>query len=206
MVKEDILLQHKNILLRGLEELSSNNTSSLINDDIVKGVISPPLDAMDDIKNRIIKIAKHNELILDNKEFVKMLDDYKDKVTKTVNSIYLKRNVVIKDTLLKIDVNKPLDILKSLKKDLNKFNKETKKIIKSEVLVDIKDILINKVKTFGNLQFEKEVSKYLESIYLKKLNETIEMKVLIKDTILINSIKEQLERFVYTKENSHLFD
>ena len=32
------------------------------------------------------------------------------------------------------------------------------------------------------------------------------MKILVKDTILLNSLKEQIERFVFTMENSHLFD
>ena len=36
--------------------------------------------------------------------------------------------------------------------------------------------------------------------------ETIDMKVIVKNTILINGVNEQTEHFIFAKENSHLFD
>ena len=41
---------------------------------------------------------------------------------------------------------------------------------------------------------------------LKQLLENIDIKILVKDTTLINSSKEQAERYLFTINNSRLFD
>ena len=51
-----------------------------------------------------------------------------------------------------------------------------------------------------------DVTKYINNNYLKQLLENIDFKILVKDTILTNSIKEQGERYLFTLENSRLFD
>ena len=51
-----------------------------------------------------------------------------------------------------------------------------------------------------------DMRKYLLGNYSKDLIENIELKIVIKDTTLMNSILEQGERYLFTKSNSHLFD
>ena len=51
-----------------------------------------------------------------------------------------------------------------------------------------------------------DVSKYINGNYQRQLLENIDFKILVKDTILINSFKEQSERYLFTLENSRIFD
>ncbi len=209
MVKEDIYAQHKEILMTAGVELATNNTNSLIEDDIINGVIDVPLEAMDTVKQRLLNIAKHNGLVLDSNKFNEILSDYKNSLKKEFRSVYKKRIKIIEDSYSKMNDDKPLDLVKDLKKELVKFNKETKKQCKEIILNLVKEKLISNLDLIvneSNANFKKEVMKFLQNVYVKQILETIDMKILVKDTILLNSLKEQLERFVFTKENSHLFD
>lgn len=209
VVKEDIYAQHKEILMTAGVELATNNTNSLIEDDIINGVIDVPLEAMDTVKQRLLNIAKHNGLVLDSNKFNEILSDYKNSLKKEFRSVYKKRIKIIEDSYSKMNDDKPLDLVKDLKKELVKFNKETKKQCKEIILNLVKEKLISNLDLIvneSNASFKKEVMKFLQNVYVKQILETIDMKILVKDTILLNSLKEQLERFVFTKENSHLFD
>ena len=48
------------------------------------------------------------------------------------------------------------------------------------------------------------MTKYLKKNYLSQLLENIDIKILVKDTTLINSTKEQSERYLFTLNNSRL--
>ena len=209
VVKEDIYAQHKEILMTAGVELATNNTNSLIEDDIINGVIDVPLEAMDTVKQRLLNIAKHNGLVLDSNKFNEILSDYKNSLKKEFRSVYKKRIKIIEDSYSKMNDDKPLDLVKDLKKELVKFNKETKKQCKEIILNLVKEKLISNLDLIvneSNANFKKEVMKFLQNVYVKQILETIDMKILVKDTILLNSLKEELERLVFTKENSHLFD
>ena len=51
-----------------------------------------------------------------------------------------------------------------------------------------------------------DVSKYINGNYQRQLLENIDFKILVKDTILINSFKEQSDRYLFTLENSRIFE
>ena len=209
MVKEDILKQHKQILMTAVVELATNNTNSLIEDDIINGVIEVPLEAMDTLKQRVLNIAKHNNLILNSDKFNEILTNYKADLKKEFRNIFKRRIDIIKDNYAKMDDDKPLDLVKNLKKELVKFNKDAKKegkqvltgLVKENFVSNL-DLIVND----SNANFRKDTMKFLQTTYIKQILEIIDMKILVKDTILLNSLKEQIERFVFTKENSHLFD
>ena len=208
MVKEDILKQHKQILMTAGLELATNNTNSLIEDDIINGVIEVPLEAMDTVKQRVLNIAKHNNLILNSDKFNEVLTSYKGDLKKEFRNIFKRRIDIIKDNYSKMDDDKPLELVKNLKKELVKFNKDAKKEEK-QVLSLVKEKLVSNLDLIvkdSNPNFKKDATKFLQTTYVKQILETVDMKILVKDTILLNSLKEQIERFVFTKENSHLFD
>ena len=209
MVKEDILKQHKEILMTAGVELATNNTNSLIEDDIINGVIEVPLEAMDTLKQRVLNIAKYNNLILNSDKFSEVLTNYKNDLKKELRNIFKRRIDIIKENYSKMDDDKPLELVKNLKKDLVKFNKDAKKEEKQVLTVLVKENLVSNLDLIvkdSNSTFKKDATKFLQTIYVKQILETIDMKILVKDTILLNSLKEQIERFVFTKENSHLFD
>ena len=209
MVKEDILKQHKQILMTAGLELATNNTNSLIEDDIINGVIEVPLEAMDTVKQRVLNIAKHNNLILNSDKFNEDLISYKEELKKEFRNIFKKRIKLIEDNYSKFNDDKPMDLVKNLKKELVKFNKEAKKEEKQVLTSLVKEKLVSNLDLIvkdDNTTFKKDVTKFLQTTYVKQILETVDMKILVKDTILLNSLKEQIERFVFTMENSHLFD
>ncbi len=209
MVKEDILKQHKQILMTAGLELATNNTNSLIEDDIINGVIEVPLEAMDTVKQRVLNIAKHNNLILNSDKFNEVLISYKEEIKKKLRNIFKKRIKLIEDNYSKFDDDKPMDLVKNLKKELVKFNKEAKKEEKQILTSLVKEKIISNLDLIvkdDNTTFKKDATKFLQTTYVKQILETVDMKILVKDTILLNSLKEQIERFVFTMENSHLFD
>lgn len=209
VVKEDILKQHKQILMTAGLELATNNTNSLIEDDIINGVIEVPLEAMDTVKQRVLNIAKHNNLILNSDKFNEVLISYKEEIKKKLRNIFKKRIKLIEDNYSKFDDDKPMDLVKNLKKELVKFNKEAKKEEKQVLTSLVKEKLVSNLDLIvkdDNTTFKKDATKFLQTTYVKQILETVDMKILVKDTILLNSLKEQIERFVFTMENSHLFD
>ena len=209
VVKEDILKQHKQILMTAGLELATNNTNSLIEDDIINGVIEVPLEAMDTVKQRVLNIAKHNNLILNSDKFNEVLTCYKEELKKEFRNIFKKRIKLIEDNYSKYDDDKPMDLVKNLKKELVKFNKEAKKEEKQVLTSLVKEKIISNLDLIvkdDNTTFKKDATKFLQTTYVKQILETVDMKILVKDTILLNSLKEQIERFVFTMENSHLFD
>ena len=209
VVKEDILKQHKQILMTAGLELATNNTNSLIEDDIINGVIEVPLEAMDTVKQRVLNIAKHNNLILNSDKFNEVLISYKEELKKKFRNIFKKRIKLIEDNYSKFDDDKPMDLVKNLKKELVKFNKEAKKEEKQIITSLVKEKIISNLDLIvkdDNTTFKKDATKFLQTTYVKQILETVDMKILVKDTILLNSLKEQIERFVFTMENSHLFD
>ena len=190
-------------------ELATNNTNSLIEDDIINGVIEVPLEAMDTVKQRVLNIAKNNSLVLDSDKFNEVLISYKEELKKEFRNIFKKRIKLIEDNYSKFDDDKPMDLVKNLKKELVKFNKEAKKEEKQVLTSLVKEKIISNLDLIvkdDNTTFKKDATKFLQTTYVKQIIETIDMKILVKDTILLNSLKEQIERFVFTMENSHLFD
>ena len=51
-----------------------------------------------------------------------------------------------------------------------------------------------------------DVSKYVRGSYQKQLLENFDIKILVKDTTLINGTKEQGERYLFTLNNSRLLN
>ena len=89
-----------------------------------------------------------------------------------------------------------------------------KKEVKQNVLDFVEKELVKKIDVIFNpsiLEVEKkkfvtEIFKYFKGAYLKQLLENIDFKILVKDMILINGIKEQGERHLFTIENSRIFN
>ena len=204
-MKQDLKKQHEEIYLRAMEELIKNNTKALIENDLLPLFEDPPLEAMDTIKQKLLSYAKTYQLILNTEEINKRLEEYRKKI-KTKMEVILK--VREKELLKKL--TKEQQEFKLLKKDLITINKTMKKEIKESIISSSK-ILLDHIDNLYTTSEEKDklvvnLTKFLNVSYPKQILDTIDMKILLKDTILINGIKEQTERYKFTKENSHLFD
>lgn len=208
-LKKQHIKNYKNMAL----QMILNNNNSLFDEDITSLIKKPPLDSMDLIKTKLISISKKEKIILNTDEYNKRIDNYREDMIKICNKnkeIRLKYYNDIVNSFKFNNNNK--DVIKILKKDTNDLNKEIRRSFKEGI---IKSINNNFDKNFNSLfndidnknmdDVYKKVFKYLNSTYVKQLLENIDIKILVKDTILINSFKEEGEKYLYTLNNSRLF-
>ena len=86
---------------------------------------------------------------------------------------------------MKEDITKSVD-----KKIVNYVNR----LFTSDVDENIKNDIVS------------EMVKFVQTKYIKQLLESIDFKIIVKDTTLINGVREHGERFLFTKMNSYLLN
>ena len=96
MKQEELLNQHLKIYLNSLEELIYNNTSSLINDDLLPLFMKPPLETMDTIKQKLLLLGKNYKLILNTHEVDKSIEKYRISMQKKIKTLEESRIKFIK--------------------------------------------------------------------------------------------------------------
>lgn len=205
---EEIKEQHLTNYKKAVEEIIRNNTDVLVEEDIMSLLKKPPLDSMDTIKIKFLDLAKRQKIILDTNALDKVINNYRLANIKMIDELKEYRN---KELLAKI---KDKEIIKLANKDLLSINKSIEKITSKHIEANLDSNIIKKINSVFTKDTEEakkekvitDITKYLNGIYKKQLKDNIDIKIMVKDTTLINGIKEQASRYLYTIENSHLFD
>ncbi len=210
---EDLKKTHLDNYRRALVDTLVNNTNALFDEDIASLLKKPPLDSMDVIKSRFLDMAKKNKIILNAEKLDNMLDDYRSKCLEFCSTLKDVRIDILSKTINDFKLNSDNDTIKIMKKDFLSVNKTIKSEIKSSIkyslnveILDNLELLFDEIDLNIKNQIITDITKYFNNNYLKQLFENIDFKILVKDTILTNSIKEQSERYLFTIENSRLFD
>ena len=201
---------YKNAVMETLK----NNTKVLFDDDIYSLLQRPPLDSMDVIKCKFLDLAKRHKVIIKADSLDKILDGYR----KNVISFLPSWKKIRIDELSKIIINfvqkKETDVIKFNKKDFVPLNRVLKKQMKQNITDAVNKKIVKHVnQLFTDDVDEKlkdvmsnEMNKFVQTNYIKQLLESIDFKVIVKDTTLINGVREQGERFVFTRMNSYLLN
>lgn len=87
---------------------------------------------------------------------------------------------------------------KLVKEHVNKY-------LEKDILKKADYLFLNDVDLDIRKKIISEVTKFVNGSYQRQLFESIDFKVLVKDTILINGTKEQNERYLFTLNNSRIF-
>ena len=216
MVKENVDIfrsQHTDNYIKAIKECIKKNTDSLVFVDIMSIIDRPPLDSMDVIKNKFLELAKRNKVIVNIDIISDLLEMYRSDLSSCCNDIMNYRNDYLfsivsnhnfSDCSIFVFYKKDfLPLNKSIKSKLkdyfekanvNLFNRNFKSIFKDSIDVELQNKYIN------------DLSKFLRSNYKKKIVEMLDMKLMVKDTTLINTINEQSDRYKFTLNNSHLLN
>lgn len=208
--KEQHLENYKSAIL----EIITNNTNVLVDEDIMSLVKKPPLDSMDVIKSKFLDVAKKNKVVLDAESLDKMMDKYRKSLSKCCDDIRKVRLDSLTTLVRNYKFEKEFDVIKVRKKDLEVINKKIKKILKDNLSDSLnKDIINNVENTFKSIRDEAilkkihvDFTKFVTGSYQRQFLENVDIKILVKDTTLINGVKEQSERYIFTLENSRLYD
>ena len=208
---EELKKQHFDSYKATLLTLIENNTNILVNEDIKSLIKKPPLDSMDVLKNKFLDLSKKNKIVLNTDELSKLLDNYRGFLDKVIDEIKEERISILNK---KVDTFKYKDgeVLEFYKKDFISLDKVLKKILKDNMNESYEKMSKNIVKIFDkgiDLDIKnkiiEEIEKFINKNYQKQILESFDIKVLVKDTILINSINESNERYLFTLNNSKLF-
>lgn len=205
--------QHFNNYKLAILETIKNNTNVLVDEDIMFLIKKPPLDSMDVIKSKFLDLAKKNKIVLDAEKLDKMMDKYRCSLSKCCDDIRRIRLNILNDLINNYKFEKETDVLKIRKKDLEVANKKIKKLLKDELKVALNDEVICKINSiFSSIGDEvrlKKISgdiiKFVNGSYQRQFLDNVDFKILVKDTTLINGVKEQSDRYLFTLENSRLY-
>ena len=205
--------QHIDNYKNAIIDIITNNTNVLVDEDIMSLLRKPPLDSMDLIKSKFLDLAKKNSTILNTEELSNLLDNYRDKLMKEMVPIKVIR---IKELTKSIDDIKyeDNDVFKLNKKDFVKVDKDIKKILKDQlnnsfdkyILKNIDKVFSNDIDSNIKNNIVSNITKYINGPYQRQLLENFDIKVLVKNTKLINNIKEHNERYLFTINNSRIFN
>ena len=211
--KEELREQHIESYKNTIIEIIKNNTNSLVDDDIMSLIRKPPLDSMDLIQSKFLTLAKKNKIVLNNDQMNKIINNYRKNILILSEQI---KDIRKKELIKKVDSIKLKDneIIKINKKDFTSINKDIKKIVKEkinnsiekEILSSIDLVFTKDIDPRIEEKFTNDITKYLKKNYIHQLLENIDIKILVKDTTLINITKEQAERYIFTLNNSRLLN
>ena len=205
--------QHFNNYKLAILETIKNNTNVLIDEDMMSLIKKPPLDSMDVIKSKFLDLAKKNKIVLNTEKLDKMMDKYRKSLSKCCEDIRKIRLDFLNNLVNEYKFEKETDIVKVRKKDLEIVNKKIKKLLKDNLKVSLDCEIVSKINLIFNdigdevklKKINDDITKFINGSYQRQLLENIDFKILVKDTTLINGVKEQSERYLFTLENSRLY-
>ncbi len=207
-------LEHENGYKNAILEIIKNNTDVLVNEDIKTLLSTPPLDSMDNIKSKFLDLAKKNKIVLNTEKLNDMISKYRKHLLKCCKNIYDLRFSELSNIVSNYNLEKNNSVIKINKKYFNDLNKKIRNILKNALKDSYEKTIDKQIKTifdddidddFFN-KYYKDISKYIKTTYQKQLFENFDIKILVKDTTLINATKEQGERYIYILNNSRLFN
>ena len=207
---EELKKQHFDSYKATLLSVIENNTNILVNEDIKSLIKKPPLDSMDVLKNKFLDLSKKNKIVLNTDELSKLLDNYRKELNKSIELIRKERISILSKKVNSFKY-KENEILEFYKKDFISLDKTLKKILKDnminsydKVFRDITKIFDKDIDLSIKNKIVEDIGKFINKNYQKQIMESFDIKVLVKDTILINSINEQNERYIFKLNNSRL--
>lgn len=213
-MKLEFRKQHIETYKKAVRENILNNTNVLVDEDITALLKKPPLDSMDFIKSKFLDLAKKNKIILNTEELSKILDNYRKYLLKSCSEIKKIRVDSLLDVINKFDLNKDNEIIKIKRGDYTNINKEIKKVIKTylsdgfekNISKHVNKVFNNEVDETAKNKIITDITKYVNGNYQKQLIENFDIKILVKDTTLINTVKESTDRYLFTLNNSRLLN
>ncbi|MBR6136709.1 MAG: hypothetical protein IKQ06_00980 [Bacilli bacterium] len=214
MENEDLKKQHEDTYRKAILDNIKNNTDVLVDQDIVSLLKKPPLDSMDLIRTKFLDLAKKNKIVLNTEELGVLLENYREYVLGCCDEIKNIRVVALTSVVEKEKLNKSHDTIKINKSDFIKINKKIKKLLKEKLIDGSRVYIIDKIdKVFKDdvdsevkTKIIEDISKFIDGRYQKQIMESVDIKILVKDTTLMNGTKEQGERYLFTLDHSRLLN
>lgn len=209
----DLLKQHEDSYRKAIIDNIKNNTDVLVDQDIVSLLKKPPLDSMDLIRTKFLDLAKKNKIVLNTEKLSVILDNYRKYLLDCCDEIKSIRVLELCSKVEKLKLNNN-DVIKINKKDFININKKIKKLLKDKLINGYNVCISEKINSIFmedtdiNIKnkITEDMSKFINGTYQKQILENFDIKIMVKDTTLMNGTKEQGERYLFTLNNSRLLN
>ena len=212
---EDLERQHKENYRKAIYDTIDDNTDKLIQEDSVPLFKEPPLASMDVLKSKILEKAKEEKIILSTEQLDKVIHDFRSKMLVEVLKIGDYRrdglhncmeNVIEKEEFEEDQIENLFQDVREKMRSL--FEKKLEYSLQEDVIPNLSTLFQStKNNTPDSIDnFLISVSKYLTYRYPEQLIDAFVDKILLKDQILLNRLKEHNERYCFTKTHSHLLN
>ena len=209
----DLLKQHEDSYRKAIIDNIKNNTDVLVDQDIVSLLKKPPLDSMDLIRTKFLDLAKKNKIVLNTEKLSVILDNYRKYLLDCCDEIKSIRVLELCSKVEKEKLNNN-DVIKINKKDFININKKIKKLLKDKLINGYNVCISEKINSIFmedtdiNIKnkITEDMSKFINGTYQKQILENFDIKIMVKDTTLMNGTKEQGERYLFTLNNSRLLN
>lgn len=206
--------QHETSYRNAILDTIKNNTEVLVNQDIVSLFQKPPLDSMDLLRTKFLSLAKKNKIVLNTDELGCLLDHYRSYLLDCCDEIKSIRMEPLVLMIKQEKLDKDTDIIKINKKDFANINKKLKKRIKNQmthgsqvcILDQIDTIFMDHVDPTVKKNMIEDFTKYINGPYQRQMLENVDIKIMVKDTTLMNSTKEQGDRYLFALNHSRLLN
>ena len=217
MSEEDVkqfMKQHIDNYRSAIIDIIHNNTSVLVDEDITSLLKTPPLDSMDTLKTKLLSFAKSNKIVFNTESLNKILESYRKDIIKCCPKIKKTREEPLKEIVSKTVFNKKNTIIHINKKDFIIINRDIRRLVKAQLKDSYENKILNKIDSIFSKDIDikvkdniiEDLDKYIKKVYNKQLLENMDIKILVKDTTLMNNVKEQSERYLFTLKNSRLLN
>lgn len=211
---EEFISQHLSNYKTAIISIIQNNTNALIDEDLASLIKQPPLDSMDIITNKLLSLAKKNKIIFDSHKLKDIILCYRKELLLQISDLKSFRNKTLIDQVNHFSPKRETELIQFSKEEINEIDQSMKKRIKKHISSSIKKYLIDQLDLLYSSNVSLSVkesifhsfSKFMKNTYQKQLLENIDIKIMVKNRTLINGILEQGERYLFTKNNSHIFD
>ena len=168
---------------------------------------------MDAIKQKLLSLAKKENLVLNDEKLKKLLSNYRMVLLEKIAELKDVRNKPLIDRIVEFIPERETETIDLEVEDLKVIDKKIKSRVKKSILECNDDILVEGLDTIYKDSEDREKTekiselflKYMKTTYQKQLLDSIDIKQMVKDRTLINGINEQKERYLFTKTNSHIF-
>jgi hypothetical protein len=200
--------QHIDNYRKAILENIKNNTEVLVDEDIMSLIRKPPLDSMDLIRTKFLDLAKKNKTILNIEELNDILNNYRNDISTCLKKI---KKLRIDELSKKTDiilVEDDTEVIKIIKKDFINLNKQIQlqSSFDDKIIKNINNIYLDNLDDDIKNKITQDISKYIKGSYQRQLLDNLDIKIMVKDTTLINGTKEQADRYLFTLNNSRLLN
>ncbi len=206
MTLQELEKQHFIQYQSAVETVVCDYNDRFFREDIVPLFEKPPLESMDQLKQKFLSTAKVEELVLNSSELEELLATFRNSVVISLESLSKHREKQLVALVARQQNLGKSTTIKLPKREYQKIDKELRNKFKELLTKLLRTEISSKLSQFSSSDtYVQSMNDFLFHRYLEDIMTKYDSKLAHKNNLLTNNLKEQGHRYLFTKKNSHLF-